>query len=124
MSEYEGKYDRRLLARCRELEAQLAEAREAIRTLLNTDSQSAWELILGETTLIKINVLASGENESMKPDTLKELIASLAWYDASAHHASNVRRILETEYPGVDFAETLKWFLHNRTMPPGEGCPR
>jgi len=33
MSEYEGKYDRRLLARCRELEASLAETREVLDTL-------------------------------------------------------------------------------------------
>jgi len=30
MSEYEEKYDRRLLARCRELEAQLAEAKDLL----------------------------------------------------------------------------------------------
>jgi len=60
----------------------------------------------------------------MAPETVKELIGSLAWYDASAYHAGNVRRILQAEYPDVDFKDDLIWFLRDKTMPPGPGCPR
>jgi len=41
MSEYEDKYDRRLLARCRDLEASLAEAREESNSLREALTPSA-----------------------------------------------------------------------------------
>ena len=60
----------------------------------------------------------------MTPDTMKELLFSLAWYDASAYHNENARRILGEEYPDTDLTETLGEFVKCKTMPPGKGCPR
>ena len=60
----------------------------------------------------------------MTPDTMKELLFSLAWYDASAYHNENARRILREEYPNTDFIEALEDFVKCKTMAPGDGCPR
>lgn len=60
----------------------------------------------------------------MIPDTMKELLFSLAWYDASAYHYQNALRILADEYPDTDFSDALDYFVKCKTMPPGEGCPR
>ena len=60
----------------------------------------------------------------MTEDTMKELLFSLAWYDASAHHYRNANEILTREFPKADFTAALEEFVRCKTMPPGEGCPR
>ena len=60
----------------------------------------------------------------MSAETIKELIFSLAWYDASAYHNRNVREILKREFPSTDFSKDLETFVESVLMPPGKGCPR
>ena len=60
----------------------------------------------------------------MDPEQMKELLFSLAWYDASAYHSENARRMLRDAFPATDFGATLAEFVKCKTMPPGEGCPR
>ena len=60
----------------------------------------------------------------MNEETMKELLFSLAWYDASNYHFQNAQRILKESYPNADFGRSLDEFLKCKTMPPGEGCPR
>jgi hypothetical protein len=57
-------------------------------------------------------------------DEMKELLASLAWYDASAYHHENVTQILKDAYPGSDFSSALINFEKCVTMKPCEGNPR
>ena len=57
-------------------------------------------------------------------ETMTELLASLAWFDCSAHHNRNVNRILQETYPGIDFRASLNEFVRCQKMPPGAGCPR
>ncbi len=60
----------------------------------------------------------------MTKETMKELLFSLAWYDASAYHNRNAKEILASEFPGADFAVALYEFERCKTMPPGPGNPR
>lgn len=60
----------------------------------------------------------------MQQEAMKELLFSLAWFDASAYHSENVVNILEREFPDCDFAEDLQKFEECVTAPPGPGCPR
>ena len=60
----------------------------------------------------------------MTEGRMKELLFSLAWYDASAHHARNAKEILAREFPGTDFTAALDEFRRCKTMPPGPGNPR
>lgn len=60
----------------------------------------------------------------MTEEKMKELLFSLAWYDASCRHNRNVKEILAGEFPGADFADALEDFLKCKTMPPGPGNPR
>jgi len=60
----------------------------------------------------------------MTPDTLKELLFSLAWYDCSSYHHNNAKEILSREFPGADFSRALEEVERCKTKPPGEGCPR
>lgn len=60
----------------------------------------------------------------MTEEKMKELLFSLAWYDASCYHNNNAKEILSNEYPDADFTEALAVFEECKTMPPGEGCPR
>lgn len=55
---------------------------------------------------------------------MKELIFSLAWFDASAYHNENAREILRRAYPESDFSDCLMEFLKCKTKPPGDWCPR
>ena len=57
-------------------------------------------------------------------ETMTELLASLAWFDRSAHHSRNVNRILEETYPGIDFRASLNEFVRCQKMPHGAGWPR
>lgn len=63
-------------------------------------------------------------NLQMSEEDIRELISSLAWYDCSAYHVSNVKRILHKHYSDSDFDDVLELFRSNVTMTPGEGCPR
>jgi hypothetical protein len=60
----------------------------------------------------------------MDERTMKELLDSLSWCDASSYHIRNVRELLAKAYPGADFSSELNEFVKNVTMPPGPGCPR
>ena len=60
----------------------------------------------------------------MTEEKMKELLFSLAWYDASCYHHNNAKAILATEFPGADFAAALDEFVKCKTMPPGQGNPR
>ena len=60
----------------------------------------------------------------MTEEKMKDLLFSLAWYDASAYHSRNAREILASEFPGADFAAALNEFVKCKTMPPGPGNPR
>ena len=51
----------------------------------------------------------------MTEETMKELIFSLAWYDASNYHYQNARRILDEHYPGADFSRSLEEFIKYKT---------
>ena len=55
---------------------------------------------------------------------IKELLFSLAWFDASAYHNINAREILKRAYPDADFSDALEEFLKCKNKPPGKGCPR
>lgn len=61
---------------------------------------------------------------TLTSERMKELIFSLAWYDASSYHFTNTKSILQEAYPGVDFSYVLGEFIKCKTKPPGEGCPR
>ena len=60
----------------------------------------------------------------MTEEKMKELLFSLAWYDASSFHNMNAKNILADEYPSADFSDNLDEFERCKTMPPGKGCPR
>ena len=60
----------------------------------------------------------------MTEEKMKDLLFSLAWYDASAYHNRNANEILADEYPDADFTAALEEFVRCKTMPPGRGCPR
>ena len=47
----------------------------------------------------------------MTEEKMKELLFSLAWYDASNHHNRNAKEILASEFPGADFAAALDEFV-------------
>ena len=60
----------------------------------------------------------------MTEGKMKDLLFSLAWYDASAHHSRNAREILASEFPGADFAAALDEFVKCKKMSQGPGNPR
>lgn len=60
----------------------------------------------------------------MDSKTMRELLFSLAWYDASAHHYENVQEIIKREFPGEDLSAALADFERCNKMPAGPGCPR
>lgn len=60
----------------------------------------------------------------MTEEMMKELLFSLAWYDASCYHNENAKKILSDEYPDCDFTAALDEFERCKIMPPGKGCPR
>ena len=63
-------------------------------------------------------------NETIDSDTMKELLFSLAWYDASCYHSNKVKEILSSKFPNADFTNDLEEFIKCKTMPPGKGNPR
>lgn len=61
---------------------------------------------------------------NLTPEIMKELLFSLAWYDASSYHNRNAKDILGNAYPDEDFSAALEEFVKCKAMPPSEGCPR
>ena len=60
----------------------------------------------------------------MTADKMKELLFSLSWYDCSAYHHREVKRILNEAYPDDDFEESLDDFMRCISMKGVKGCPR
>ena len=60
----------------------------------------------------------------MTEELMKELLFSLAWYDASAYHHRNAEEILARAFPGSNFKAALDEFVLCKTMSLGKGCPR